>query len=143
MGDCRTMLTLPRTATRPADGTVVVRLRADEPAWVRALPPMPGRARLGITVGTKELLAARDELAERGYDLLGLVTGRRAGPHADVLVPGDLREAQPRWFAALMLPAQRVFDLRFGPVHVALRAELAVHLGERPDIAPTGEAGPR
>jgi hypothetical protein len=141
MGDCRIMLTLPRTATRPADGSVVVRLRADEAAWVRALPPMPGRARLGITVGEQRLLAARDTLAERGYDLLAVVTGRRPGAHADVLVPGDLREAQPRWFAALMLPAERVYDLRFGPVHVALRDELAVHLRDRPDIAPKGEAG--
>jgi len=137
------MLTLPRTATRPADGTVVVRLRADEDSWVRALPPMPGRARLGITVGEERLLSARDALAERGYDLLAVVEGRRPGAHADVLVPGDLREAQPRWFAALMLPAERVFDLRFGPVHVALRDELAVHLMERPDTARMGEAGPR
>jgi hypothetical protein len=143
MGDWTTMLTLPRTATRPADGTVVVRLRADEPAWVLALPPMPGRARLGITLGDASLRSAHDALADRGYDLLAVVAGRRPGLHADVLVTADLREAQPRWFAALMLPAERVFDLRFGPVHVALRDELAVHLTQRPDTAPPGEAGPR
>jgi hypothetical protein len=137
------MQTLPRTATRPADGSVVVRVHADGPGWVLALPPLPGRARLGITVGEDGLAASSDELAARGYDLLAVVAGRRPGPHADVLVPSDLREAQPRWFAALMLPAERVFDLRFGPVHVALRDELAVHLAERPDIAASGEAGRR
>jgi hypothetical protein len=137
------MLTLPRTETRPSDGSVVVRLPASESGWVRALPPLPGRARLGITVGEDRLLADRATLAERGYDLLAVVAGRRPGPHADVLVPGDLRAAQPRWFSALMLPAERVFDLRFGPVHVALRDELAVHLSDRPDVAPQGEAGRR
>jgi hypothetical protein len=143
MGDCHIMLTLPRSALRPADGAIVVRLRADGPAWVRALPPLPGRARLGITVGEDGLLEAHDDLAARGYDLLAVVAGRRPGPHADVLVSADLREAQPRWFAALLLPAERVFDLRFGPVHVALRDELAVHLADRPDDAPPGRPGPR
>ena len=43
-------------------------------------------------------------------------------------MPAVLREQHPRWFAALLLIADRVFDLRFGPVHVALHDELVAHL---------------
>lgn len=139
------MLTMPRSPARPTDGTVLVRVRADDAGWARSLPPLPGRVRLGITVGEPALSDARIELGERGYELLGVVPGRRPGPHADVLVPGELRQAQPGWFASLLLPAERTFDLRFGPVHVALHDELAVHLAADPDTdaAPRGEAGRR
>jgi hypothetical protein len=140
------MLTLPRTPARPTEGSVLVRLPADGKGWARALPPLPGRVRLGITVGDASLASARAELAERGYDLLAVVPGRSPGPHADILVPGELRQAQPNWFASLLLPAERIFDLRFGPVHVALRDELDVHLTPDahpadPHAAPPGGAG--
>jgi hypothetical protein len=137
------MFTLPRTPAHPTEGSVLVRVHADGEGWARALPPLPGRVRLRLTVGEPALTDAREELAGRGYDLVAVVPGRRPGPHADVLVPGELRQAQPGWFASLLLPAERTYDLRFGPVHVALRDELAVHLSADPDPAPTGEAGRR
>ena len=121
------MLTEQRPVSRPADGSVVVRIDADLAGWERALPPVPG-TRVAVTVGTADLADARAELAARGYDLAGVVPGVRGGRHADVLVPATLRADQPRWFAALLLPAARVFDLRFGPVGTVLRAELAVLL---------------
>ncbi len=121
------MLTEQRSLARPADGSVVVRVDAGTSGWERALPPVPG-ARVAVTVGSDDLTAAREELSARGYDLVGVVPGLRAGRHADVLVPAVLRADEPRWFAALLLPAARVFDLRFGPVGAALRAELALLL---------------
>lgn len=113
---------------RPAEGPVLVRLAANGSEWVHGLPQVPELERVGVTVGDAALCADRDELAARGYDLIDVVPGRRPGPHADLLVTAHLRESHPRWFAALLLVADRVFDLRFGPVHVALHDELVAHL---------------
>lgn len=111
-----------------ASGPVLVRVPADTVEWVLTLPTVPDGERLGATVGDADLLHAAGALAERGYDLLAAVAGRWPGRHVDLLVPPLLRASHPRWFAALLLVAERVFDLRHGPVHVALRAELAAHL---------------
>lgn len=118
----------PARAARSGAGPVLVRVPADAADWVHGLPAVPDGGRVGVTVGTDELLAVAAALDVRGYDLLGAVAGRWPGRHADLLVLPELREAHPRWFAALLLVADRVFDLRHGPVHVALRAELAAHL---------------
>jgi hypothetical protein len=124
---------MPATSTAPTaplEGTVLVRVPADDAGWVVQLPPVPTGERIGVTVGHPSVAAAHAELAARGYDLLATVGGRSPGPHADVLVPGAVRESYPRWFASLLLASGRVFDLRFGPVHVALRDELAVLLAD-------------
>lgn len=113
---------------RPAEGPVLVRITADGTDWVQGLPPVPGPDRVGVTVGDAALEADRDALALRGLDLIGTVPGRRPGRHADLLITAELRRTHPRWFAALLLVADRVFDLRFGPVHVALHDELVAHL---------------
>lgn len=113
---------------RPAEGPVLVRVPADGDAWVQGLPPVPDLERVGVTVGDAALRDDRAALAARGFDLIDVVPGRRPGRHADLLVPAHLRESHPRWFAALLLVAERVFDLRFGPVHVALHDELVAHL---------------
>jgi len=120
-------------SARPAEGPVLVRLGAADPSWVHGLPSVPEPLRVGITVGDASLLSAAEELAARGFDLIEVVPGRRPGPHADILVTAALREAHPRWFAALLLVADRVFDLRFGPVQMALHDELVAHLPS-PDI---------
>ena len=121
------MLTEQRSLSRPADGSVVVRVDASRPGWELALPSVPG-TRVAVTVGAADLADARAELAARGYDLAGVVPAVRGGLHADVLVPAALRADEPRWFASLLLPAARVFDLRFGPVVSVLRAELELLL---------------
>jgi len=115
-------------SSRPAEGPVLVRIAADDPGWVQGLPPVPDPERVGVTVGEAALREDRVALAARGYDLIDVVPGRRPGRHADLLVPARLRDEHPRWFAALLLVADRVFDLRFGPVHVALHDELVAHL---------------
>lgn len=107
---------------------MLVRVPADGDAWVQGLPPVPDLERVGVTVGDAALRDGRAALAARGFDLIDVVPGRRPGRHADLLVPAHLRESHPRWFAALLLVAERVFDLRFGPVHVALHDELVAHL---------------
>jgi hypothetical protein len=122
------MVTDDRTrSARAAEGPVLVRVTAAG-EWVHSLPPLPEPERVGVTVGDAVLRDDRDGLALRGYDLIDVVPGRRPGRHADLLVPARLREQHPRWFAALLLVADRVFDLRFGPVHVALHDELVAHL---------------
>lgn len=129
------MLTERRERARPVDGSVVVRVDAAVPGWERALPPVPD-ARVVMTVGDEALTGARIELAARGYDLVGVVPGSRGGRHADVLVPAALRSDEPRWFSALLLPASRVFDLRFGPVGAVLRDELSLLLPTDEDERP-------
>jgi hypothetical protein len=122
------MVTDDRTrSARAAEGPVLVRVVAGSD-WVHGLPPLPESERVRVTVGDAALRDDRDGLAQRGYDLIEVVPGRRPGRHADLLVPAVLREQHPRWFAALLLIADRVFDLRFGPVHVALHDELVAHL---------------
>jgi hypothetical protein len=105
-----------------------VRVDADTTTWVHGLPPVPAPHRIGVTVGAEHLRAAATELSRRGYDLLDVVGGRRPGAHAHLLVPSLMREDHPNWFTALLLISERVFDLRFGPVHVALHDELLAHL---------------
>jgi hypothetical protein len=116
------------TQTRPSEGPVLVRVPADGSAWVQSLPPVPEPYRIGVTVGIEQLRPDGVELATRGFDLIDVVAGRRPGPHADLLVPTSLREEHPRWFSSLLLVSERVFDLRFGPVHIALHDELMAHL---------------
>jgi len=122
---------VPITATaptRPSEGPVLVRVDADAPTWVHGLPPVPEPHRIGVTVGLEPLRTDASDLAARGYDLIDVVGGRRPGLHADLLIPAMLRDEHPRWFASLLLVSERVFDLRFGPVHVALHDELVAHL---------------
>lgn len=129
------MPTVTDDRTRPAraaDGPVLVRVDASTPDWVRGLPSVPEGRRVGVTLGSEVLRPHAEELAARGYDLVAVVPGRRPGAHADMLVTGAMRESDARWFAALLLVAGRVFDLRFGPVQVALADELAAHLPHLP-----------
>ena len=113
---------------RPAEGPVLVRIEADAEGWMQGLPSVPDGLRVSVTVGDPAATAAASELAARGYDLIGFVAGRRPGAHADLLISATLRDDHPRWFAALLLVAQRVFDPRFGPVQLALQDELVAHL---------------
>jgi hypothetical protein len=119
--------------TRSAEGPVLVRIDARSADWVLGLPAVPEALSVSVTVGDPSLRDDARELAKRGYDLIEVVPGRSPGRHADLLVPAALRDDHVRWFAALLLVAQRVFDLRFGPVHIALHDELMAHL-PTPDI---------
>jgi hypothetical protein len=127
-------VTTATAPTRPDEGPVLVRVDAAAATWVRGLPPVPTPHRIGITVADDQLRSDAADLASRGYDLIGVVGGRRPGPHADLLVPAALRDEHPRWFAALLLVSARVFDLRFGPVHFLLHDELVAHLPDHDGV---------
>lgn len=122
---------LPSTpAPPPTDGSVLVRVTALDRTWPRRLPPVPERAVLTVTVGHPDLLpVAVDDLVSGGYRIAGVASERRpVGRNVDVLVPPTLREHHPEWWAALTADAERVFDLRLGPVLMVLAAEIDLHL---------------
>lgn len=123
----------PTRPPRPAEGPVLVRIDAGDETWVQGLPSLPDGVRIGVTVGDGALREDARAMAARGYDLVDVVPGRRPGRHADLLVTAAVREGYPRWFAALLLVADRVFDLRFGPVQTVLHDELIAHL-PAPDL---------
>lgn len=114
----------------PVDGAVIVRLRAPDRTWIAELPPVPGDRTLTVTVGRSDLLPVPvDELIGRGYRLVGVAAEHRPiGPTVDVFVPIALREERPDWWAHLAPLAERVFDLRMGPVRLLLAAEIDLHL---------------
>lgn len=112
---------------------MLVRIDAEDRTWVQGLPSLPDDVRIGVTVGDPSLRGDSAALEARGYDLIDVIPGRRPGRHADLLVTAAVRAAHPRWFAALLLVAGRVFDLRFGPVQTVLHDELVAHLPD-PDL---------
>ena len=115
--------------TIPTDGAVIVRLRATDRGWIRDLPPVPGGQVLTVTVGRAELLPVPvNDLVSRGYRLVGVAAEHRPiGPTVDVLVPANLRD-DPVWWPRLRPLAERVFDLRMGPVRQLLAAEIDLHV---------------
>lgn len=117
-------------ADTTADGDVLVRLPATDRRWPNTLPPVPDGEVLTITVGKVGLLPHDEQtLITAGYRIVGVRSSQRTGTGAsiDVLVPGTLRDAHPRWWRQLTASAERVFDLRFGPVQVLLGSQLARH----------------
>lgn len=122
---------LPSTpATPPTDGSVLVRVTALDRTWPRRLPAVPGGLVLTVTVGHPDLLpVAVDDLVSGGYRIAGVASERRpVGRSVDVLVPAELRTAHPEWWARFGGQAERVFDLRLGPVLRVLAAEIDLHL---------------
>ena len=112
------------------DGALLVRVPATDRTWVAGVPAVPGPWTLTVTVGHADLLpVAVDDLVRAGYRLAG-VTAQRAssGLIIDILVPADLRQRRPDWWASLVSRADRVFDLRHGPVQYVLANEIELHL---------------
>jgi len=114
----------------PTDGAVIVRLRAADRSWISQLPVVPGDLTLTVTVGRSDLLPVPvDELVGRGYRLVGVAAEHHPiGPTVDILVPIPLRAHHPDWWARLAPLAERVFDLRMGPVRHLLAAEIELHV---------------
>ncbi|MBW3606201.1 MAG: hypothetical protein KY460_15120 [Actinobacteria bacterium] len=104
-------------------------------SWVERLPPAPGGAdALPVTLSFDDLeLAARDRTAvtELGYVVVGPAAAGHVTDVAHLLVGPAAVERHARWWRALLDLATRVYDLRFGPVQLALRDVLAVHLDHR------------
>jgi hypothetical protein len=123
------VLPTPNPVT-PTEGAVIVRLGAPARSWAGTLPEVPGGRLLTLTVGHPSLLpVAADALASRGYRLVGVAADHRPiGFTVDILVPAEVRTAHPGWWTTLVGRAERVFDLRHGPVQRVLAAELELHL---------------
>jgi hypothetical protein len=119
-----------RAHPRVQDGAVLVRLRADGPDWAARLPAAPTSRVLTVTVGHPSLVPVPvDDLVSGGYRIVGVAEGDRpVGACVDVYVPADLRVREPEWWGRLSARAERVFDLRMGPVWAVLGAELELHL---------------
>jgi hypothetical protein len=122
----------PASLPVPADGSVLVRITAPDRSWAARLPRVPGGRTLTVTVGHPALLPVPvDELVSGGYRIVGVAAEHRPiGRTVDVLVPGDLRRDHPHWWQQVAGAAERVFDLRHGPVQRVLAAELDLHLRE-------------
>lgn len=120
----------PAPQPAPADGTVLVRVAAPDRSWARRLPPVPDDRVLTVTVGHPQLLPVPvDDLVGGGYRIVGVAADHRpVGRTIDVLVPADLRRDHPEWWLLLLPLAERVFDLRLGPVQRVFAAELDLHL---------------
>lgn len=118
-----------RLATLPV-GTLLVRVPAASSAWPRTLPAVPAGATVTVTLGRATLLPDDgDGLVGSGYRVAGVAADHRPlGDVVDLLVTPALREAEPAWWAEVRGRADRVFDLRFGPVAALLAAEIALHL---------------
>lgn len=113
------------------DGALLVRLAAPDRGWAARLPAVPQGRTLTVTVGHPTLLpVAVDDLVSGGYRLAGVASAERpVGLSVDVLVPRELREDQPAWWSRLLAGAERVFDLRHGPVLRVLEDQLRMHVG--------------
>lgn len=121
----------PRTGLgSPLDGAALVRLPARSRAWPATLPRVPNGRVLTVTVGHPDLLpVATDDLRELGYRIVGSADASRPVGHVvDVLVPASLREHAPDWWSGMRALAERVFDLRMGPVRMVLEREIDQHL---------------
>ena len=118
------------TSDVPTDGAVLVRIGANERTWASTLPVVPDGRVLTVTVGHPSLFPVPiDDLVDGGYRVVGIAAEHRPiGRTIDVLVPRDLREDAPAWWSELVARAERVFDLRHGPVQRVLAAELELHL---------------
>lgn len=113
---------------------VLVRIPASDATWARWLPPVPAGDEVTVSASRPELAdVPADDLIGSGYRFVGtsravLTTGR---PVIDVLVPVQLLEAHPAWWAALRALADRTFVTEFGPVARVLGPVLDLHRAAR------------
>lgn len=121
-----------------------VEVAVDDGAWVESLPPAPGTRQVSVSFDSAELGARdRSAITELGYRVVGTGPVGHTSDVAHLMVSWDTVERHPRWWRALLDLAARVYDLRFGPVQLALRSVLDVHLtAHRNGTATTGRRSP-
>lgn len=115
--------------------------------WVERLPPAPGgpdAPPVTLSFDDHEL-AARDRTAvtDLGYQLVGTAKVGHVSDVVHLLVALTAVDGHQRWWRALVDLATRVYDLRFGPVKLALRDVLTVHLEQRANGTATTLRGTR
>ena len=116
--------------------SLCVEICVEDATWVEDLPPAPSSGRVSVSFDDAGL-AARDRAAveELGYPCVGVAATRNAHQVAHVLVSQATVTAHTRWWRAVLDAAERVYDLRFGPVQVLLRDVIALH--HRIDVGPS------
>ena len=111
---------------------MLVRVRADAPTWISAVPPVPAGEVVTVSVSDPGLRdVATADLLRCGYRIVGVHPWRAATDGhgtVDLLVTATLIEQHPRWWRELLAVADRAFDLRLGPVQQVLGQEIALHL---------------
>ncbi len=127
------------------DLSLCVEVAIADGGWVERLPPAPGSpGGTSVTVSFDDIeLAARDRagVTALGYQVVGTGAVSHVSDVAHLMVSQSVVERHPRWWRALLDLAARVYDLRFGPVQVALRDVLRAHQtmhrnGARPTQGP-------
>ncbi len=112
-----------------------VEVAIEDGGWAERLPPAPGSSDTApVTVSFDDLeLAARDRTAVTalGYQVVGTGAVRHVSDVAHVMVSLSTVERHPRWWRGLLDIAVRVYDLRFGPVQMALSDVLRAHREQR------------
>lgn len=118
-----------------AEGAVLVRLPVQDRSWAARLPVVPDGRLVTVAIGHPSLVPSRPtEPRTRGYRIVGIATERAPiGRSIDILVPASLRAGHPTWWHELARGAQRIFDLRMGPVQAVLASQLALHEAATPD----------
>lgn len=116
----------------PPPGAVLVRVRADTPAWIDRLPVVPGNGIVTVSVSDPSLReVSSGALSRGGYRIVGVHPWRPATDghgSVDLLVTSLLIESHPGWWRDLLMIADRAFDLRLGPVQRVLGQEIVLHL---------------
>ena len=105
-----------------------MRIAARDRTWPDALPVTPKGVQLTVTLGHPKLSPIDDVAQDRGYHVVGVAAGHRPiGACVDIWVPQAVMSHHGTFVAKFRPVAERVFDLRLGPVRFALAQELALH----------------
>jgi hypothetical protein len=113
--------------------SLCVEVCVTDAAWIEDLPPAPANRHITMSFDSARFVA-RDQRAvqQLGYVGVGVGAVGHVRDVAHLLVSLEIVNGHPRWWRALLDLAQRVYDLRFGPVQLALRDVLARHHGAQP-----------
>jgi hypothetical protein len=108
--------------------SLCVEVCVEDASWIEHLPPAPAKRHITVSFDSARFVA-RDQRAieQLGYTGVGVGAVNHVHDVAHLLVPLEAVNGHPRWWRALLDLAQRVYDLRFGPVQLALRDVLATH----------------
>jgi hypothetical protein len=108
--------------------SLCVEVSVENAAWIEDLPPAPVNRHITVSFDSARFVARDQQAIEQlGYTGVGVGAVSHVSDVAHLMVPLDVVNNHRRWWRALLDLAQRVYDLRFGPVQLALRDVLAQH----------------
>lgn len=111
--------------------SLCVEVSVQDATWIEDLPPAPANRLISVSFDSARFVARdRQAVEELGYVCVGVGVATHVSDVAHLLVSHDIIDAHTRWWRALLDLAQRVYDLRFGPVQMVLRDVLALHHGD-------------